>query len=169
MDILKTAHEWAKVELVTTKIFMLSGIVFIAIGTGFWLLGKSDVARSFIWPQIVVGVLLLTVGVGLHFAYLNRMNGYLDALNKDVLSFVQSEIDYANKTIASYEGTVFKVLPLIVAVASILIVFIHQPIWRAICISTIAMMTVIMTIDGTANARMKEYKQQMEEAQLSLN
>ena len=169
MDILKTAHEWAKVELVTTKIFMLSGIVFIAIGTGFWLLGKSDVARSFIWPQIVVGVLLLTVGVGLHIAYLNRMNGYLDAFNKDVLSFVQSEIDYANKTIASYEGTVFKVIPLIVAVASILIVFIHQPIWRAICISTIAMMTVIMTIDGTANARMKEYKQQMEEAQLSLS
>ena len=169
MDILKTAHEWAKVELVTTKIFMLSGIVFIAIGTGFWLLGKSDVARSFIWPQIVVGVLLLSVGVGLHVAYLNRMNGYLDAFNKDVLSFVQSEIDYANKTIASYEGTVFKVIPLIVAVASILIVFIHQPIWRAICISTIAMMTVIMTIDGTANARMKEYKQQMEEAQLSLS
>jgi fatty acid desaturase len=169
MDILKTAHEWAKVELVTTKIFMLFGIVFIAIGTGFWLLGKSDVARSFIWPQIVVGVLLLTVGVGLHVAYLNRMNGYLDAFNKDVLSFVQSEIDYANKTIASYEGTVFKVIPLIVAFASILIVFIHQPIWRAICISTIAMMTVIMTIDGTANARMKEYKQQMEEAQLSLS
>ena len=169
MDILKTAHEWAKVELVTTKIFMLSGIVFIAIGTGFWLLGKSDVARSFIWPQIVVGVLLLSVGVGLHVAYLNRMNGYLDAFNKDVLSFVQSEIDYANKTIASYEGTVFKVIPLIVAVASILIVFIHQPIWRAICISTIAMMTVIMTIDGTANVWMKEYKQQMEEAQLSLS
>ena len=38
-----------------------------------------------------------------------------------------------------------------------------KPLWRAISITTIAMLIVILLIDGTAHARIQVYKVQLEE------
>ena len=46
--------------------------------------------------------------------------------------------------------------------ASLLIIVMDKPVWRASCITTIAMMIVILLIDGTAHSRIVDYKQQLE-------
>ena len=46
-------------------------------------------------------------------------------------------------------------------VAALLIIFIDKPIWRAISITTIALMVVILTIDYNANARIEAYNKQL--------
>ena len=47
-------------------------------------------------------------------------------------------------------------------IASLLIIVMDKPVWRASCITTIAMMIVILLIDGTAHTRIVDYKQQLE-------
>jgi hypothetical protein len=47
--------------------------------------------------------------------------------------------------------------------ASLVLVFVDKPLWRAISITTIAMLIVILLIDGTAHARIQVYKAQLEE------
>lgn len=161
MDILKVASEWAKGEIFSSKFFVLFGAVFVVASKGFWQLGKSDVARAFIWPTLVAGILLLTVGIGLIVSYNWKLDGFPKAYNEDALSAVQAEIAYTNKTIAEYSSIVFRAIPIIIAIAALLIVFIDKPIWRAISISTIGMMFIILIIDGTASARTKAFKEQL--------
>ena len=60
-----------------------------------------------------------------------------------------------------YQMVVFKIIPLIIVVAALLIIFIDKPIWRAISITTIAMMVVILLVDNNANARIEVYHKQL--------
>ena len=60
-----------------------------------------------------------------------------------------------------YQSVVFKAIPFIIIAAALLIVFLDKPMWRAIGISTIAMMAVIMLIDSNANSRIEAYNQQL--------
>jgi len=46
--------------------------------------------------------------------------------------------------------------------AALGIILLNSPTWRAICITTIAMMIVILLVDGTAHARIDAYKQELE-------
>ncbi|MCB0856355.1 MAG: hypothetical protein KDD63_29250, partial [Bacteroidetes bacterium] len=61
-----------------------------------------------------------------------------------------------------YRTIVFKVIPFIIVAAALLIFFVDKPIWRATAITTIAMMVVILLVDSNANARIIEYKKQLE-------
>lgn len=162
MDILKTATDWAKAELFSTPFFILFGLVFIAGSLGFWQLGKTDIARAYIIPALVAGVLLLTIGLGLFFTNKSRITEFETAYNKDASAFVESEITRAESTLKEYRTVVFKVIPIIIIVAALLIIFISTPTWRAISITTIAMMIVILLVDGTAYARIAAYKEQLE-------
>ena len=65
------------------------------------------------------------------------------------------------KTMKEYQTIVFKIIPLIIVVAALLIIFIDKPIWRAISITTIAMMVVILLVDYNANARIEAYNEQL--------
>lgn len=161
MDILKTALDWAKTEVFSSMFFIFFGIVFLLGTAGFWQLGKTELAKAFIYPTLVTGVLLLIIGIGLVFSNKSRIASFPTAYENDASAFVQSEITRAENTIAEYENVVFRVIPLIIVVAALLIVFISTPIWRAIGISTIAMMVVILLIDTNASARMKVYQQQL--------
>lgn len=161
MNILKITSEWAKGEIFSSKFFVLFGAVFVAASIGFWQLGKSDVARAFIWPTLVAGILLLTVGIGLIISYNWKLDGFPKAYEANPLGAVQAEIAYTEKTLAEYSSVVFRAIPIIMAIAALLIVFVNKPIWRAISISTIAMMIIIVMIDGIASARTKNYNQQL--------
>lgn len=161
MDILKITSEWAKGEIFSSKFFVLFGAAFVAASIGFWQLGKSDVARAFIWPTLVAGILLLTVGIGLIISYNWKLDGFPKAYEANPLGAVQAEIAYTEKTLAEYSSVVFRAIPIIMAIAALLIVFVNKPIWRAISISTIAMMIIIVMIDGIASARTKNYNQQL--------
>ena len=161
MDILKAATEWAKAELFSTPFFILFGVLFIAASIGFWQLGKTDMARAYIIPTLVAGALLTIIGLGLFFTNKSRITQFETAYNSDPTAFVASELVRAEATLKEYQTIVFTAIPIIIIVCAIGILFLHAPIWRASLITTIAMLVVILLIDGTAHARIDGYHQQL--------
>lgn len=161
MDILKTATDWAKAELFSTPFFILFGVLFILASIGFWQLGKTDMAKAYIIPTLVAGVLLMTIGLGLFFTNKSRITQFETAYNNDASAFVASERVRAEATLKEYRTIVFKAIPIIIIICSLVILFIDKPIWRASMITTIAMLVVILLVDGTAKARIDNYNEQL--------
>lgn len=161
MDILKAATDWAKAEVFSTSFFILFGIAFVAASIVFWHLGKTDLSKAYIIPTLLAGAMLMTIGFGLFFTNKARISQFEKAFTKDTSAFVKSEIDRVDATLKEYNTVVFKAIPFIIIVAALLIIFINTPIWRAISITTIAMLIVILLIDGTAYARISDYKEQL--------
>ncbi|WP_292948600.1 hypothetical protein [Olleya sp. UBA1516] len=162
MDILKTATDWAKAELFSTPFFVVFGLLFLAASIGFWQLGKTDIARAYIIPTLVAGLLLTVIGLGLFFTNKSRISAFETAYNTNASAFVKSEIDRTESTLKEYQTIVFKAIPVIIIVAALLILLIRSPTWRAISITTIAMLIVILIIDGSAHARIKGYNNQLQ-------
>lgn len=160
MEVLKVAQEWAKAEVFSTRFFIIFAILLLAASVGFWQLGKTELAKAYIIPMLVAGSLLLTIGLGLFFTNKSRITQFEKAYHQDAAAFTDSEIARAESTLKEY-AVVFKVIPAIIVVAALLIFFINTPTWRAIGITTIAMMIVILLVDGTAHARMGAYYKQL--------
>ncbi len=163
MEVLKTAIDWARAEIFSSAFFILFGIFFLLASAGFWQMGKTDLARAFIVPTLVAGVLLLTIGIGLVYSNKTRLASFPAAWESDPAAFVAGEIERVENTMKEYETVVFRVIPFIVIAAALAFVFIDRPSWRAISITTIAMMTVIMAVDSNAHARLKVYHQRLSE------
>ena len=161
MDILKTATDWAKAELVSTSFFIIIGIVFVMASFGFWQFGKTELARSYIIPLLVAGAFLLAAGFGLFFTNKSRITQFELAYNKDAKAFVESELARVESTLKEYRTIVFTAIPIIIVVCALVIMFVNSPIWRAISITTIAILVVLLLVDGTASARIKEYKEKL--------
>lgn len=161
MEILKAATDWAKAEVFSSTFFIIFGVLFLLGSIGFWQLGKTEVAKAFVIPLLVAGILVLTVGLGIFFANQSRITSFTEAYNKDAPVFVQSEIARTAKSMGEYQNIVFKIIPIIIAIAALLIIFIDKPMWRAISITTIAMMVVILLVDINANSRIEAYHKQL--------
>lgn len=161
MDILKAATDWAKAELFSTPFFILFGAVFMVASLGFWQLGKTEMARAYIIPTLVAGALLTIIGLGLFFTNKSRIAQFETAYNRNASAFVASEIDRAEGTLKEYKNVVFTAVPIIIAVCALVLLFVNSPIWRASMITTIAMLVVILLIDGTAHARIDAYHKQL--------
>ncbi|MBF4984393.1 hypothetical protein FNJ87_08650 [Nonlabens mediterrranea] len=161
MDILKLATEWAKSEVFSTRFFILFGLLFIIASIGFWQLGKTDLAKSYIIPTLVAGIMLLIIGLGLFYTNKSRIVQFEKAYNENATAFVQSELDRTEKTLKEYDTIVFKAIPLIIIAAALILLFINSTMWRSISITTIAMLIVILLIDGTAHSRIENYHQQL--------
>ena len=162
MEILKLATEWAKAEVFSTRFFILFAILFLAASLGFWQLGKTEIARAYIVPTLVAGIMLMTIGLGLFYTNKSRITQFEEAYNKDSVAFVESEFVRIDKALNEYRTIVFKAIPFIIIVAALLIVFVDRPIWRASAITAIAMLVVILLIDGTAKDRIENYGEQLE-------
>lgn len=162
MDIIKFATEWAKAEVFSARFFIFFALFLLAGSVGFWQLGKTEIARSFIIPSLVTSILLLAVGVGIFYANKSRITSFQEAYEKDAAAFVQSEIQRTDKSLGKYRTIVFKVIPMIIVVAALLIVFFQNPTVRAASILTIGMMVVILLVDSNANARLQEYRAELE-------
>ena len=119
-------------------------------------------AKAYIIPTLVAGALLLIIGFGLFFTNKSRLANFPAAYEKDASAFVESELARAEATLKEYQTIVFKAIPIIIAVCALVLVFIDKPIWRASMITTIAMLVVILLIDGTAHARIDAYNKQLE-------
>ena len=161
MDILKTSTDWAKSELFSTPFFILFGILFMAASVGFWQLGKTEMAKAYIIPTLVAGVLLLIIGLGLFFTNKVRVTQFEKDYTADSSAFVDSELKRAEATLKEYKTVVFTAIPIIIVVCALLLYFLPSPNWRASMITTIAMLVVILLIDGLAHARIQEYHQQL--------
>ena len=162
MEVLKFATEWAKAEVFSTRFFIVFALLFLIASYGFWQLGKTDLAKSYIIPSLVAGILLMIIGVGLVYTNVNRISDFEAAYQQDAATFITSEFERIESTLKEYNTIVFKAIPGIMILASLLIIVIDKPVWRASCITTIAMMIVILLIDGTAHSRIVNYKQQLE-------
>ncbi len=161
MDILKTAQEWGRAEVFSTRFFIIFALLFLAASVGFWQLGKTELAKGYIIPLLVAGVLLMAIGLGLFFTNKARIIQFEKAYTQDASAFVASEIERTERTLKEYT-VVFKVVPMIIVAAALLIIFINTPTWRAIGITTVAMMIVILLVDGTAHARIESYYKQLQ-------
>ncbi|MEN8858168.1 MAG: hypothetical protein ABF260_08915 [Flavobacteriaceae bacterium] len=156
MELLKLATEWAKSEVFSTRFFIIFAIVFLIASIGFWQLGKTDVAKAYIIPTLVAGILLLIIGIGLNYTNIQRVKQFETDFNTDSSAFHQSEIERSESTLKEY-SVVFKVIPISIMVAALLILFVNTPTWRAISVTTITMLIVILIIDGTAHSRIENY------------
>ncbi|RKN80254.1 hypothetical protein [Ulvibacterium marinum] len=161
MELLKLATEWAKAEVFSTRFFIFFAILFLIASIGFWQLGKTDLAKAYIIPTLVAGLLLMTIGLGLFFTNKSRITQFENAFKADASAFFQSEIERSESTMKEYT-VVFKIIPVLIIIATLLILFIHTPTWRAISIITIAMLIVILLVDGTAHARIEAYHKALE-------
>lgn len=160
MELLKLATEWAKAEVFSTRFFILFSIGFLIASVGFWQLGKTDLAKAYIIPTLVAGILLLIIGSGLNYTNIQRVKQFKKHYNEDASAFYQSEIKRTDSTLKEYT-VVFKVIPILIIIAALLILFINTPIWRAISITTIAMLIIILLVDGTAHARIENYSKEL--------
>ena len=156
MELLKLATDWAKAEVFSTRFFLFFALLFLIASVGFWQLGKTDLAKAYFVPTLVAGVLLMIIGLGLFYTNKSRISQFEKAFNTDAPAFYQSELERTEATLKEYT-VVFKVIPILIILAAFVILFINTPIWRAIGITTIAMLIVILLVDGTAHARIKAY------------
>ena len=160
MELLKLATDWAKSEVFSTRFFILFALAFIAASIVFWQLGKTDLAKAYVTPTLVAGTLLLIIGIGLQYTNVQRVKQFEQDYNTDATAFYQSEMERTECTLKEY-GVVFKVIPILIIIAALLILFIHTPTWRAISITSIAMLTVILLVDGTAHSRIEVYQKEL--------
>ncbi len=165
MDILKAATDWAKAELVSTPFFVLAGVVFLAISLGFWQVGKTDLAKAYIIPTLVAGALLVIIGLGLFFTNKNRITQFETAYKTDAPAFIASELERAEATLKEYKNVVFTGIPIIIVICAAVLFFVNAPVWRASMITSIAMLSVILLIDGLAHARVDDYNKLLLQAQ----
>ncbi len=160
MDILKVGTDWAKAEVFSAKIILLLGLLFFLSALGFWQLGRTAMARAFVWPILVSGVLIVAVSAGLYFANKPRVTQFETAYATDPKAFVQMETKRTAKSQKEL-ALVFKVLPLIIIAAALLVMFVNTPLWRAIGITIISLMTLLMFIDSNTDARNTAYHQRL--------
>ncbi|NRF37403.1 hypothetical protein [Pedobacter foliorum] len=160
MDILKLSTDWAKAEVFSAKIILLLALLFFLAAIGFWQLGKTSMAKAFIWPMLVAGVLIVAVSAGLYFANKPRITEFETAYHTDTKAFIEKETARTAKSQKEL-AMVFKVLPFIIIAAALLIMFVDSPNWRAIGITVIAVMLTLMFIDSNTNARNSAYHQHL--------
>ncbi|WP_430906617.1 hypothetical protein [Maribacter sp. 2-571] len=160
MDVLKLATEWAKSEVFSTRFFIFFAVLFLIASTGFWQLAKTDLAKAYIIPTLVAGLLLMSIGLGLFYTNKSRITQFEKAYHTNATSFFSSEIERSESTLKEYT-VVFKVVPSLIIVAALLILFINTPTWRAISITSIALLTVILLVDGTAYSRIESYNKEL--------
>ena len=160
MELLKLATDWATAEVFSTRFFIFFAILFLIASVGFWQLGKTELAKAYIIPTLVVGILLLIIGSGTNYTNIQRVKQFEKDFNTDETAFYQSEIERSESTVKQFV-VVFKVVPILIIVAALLILFINTPTWRAISVTTISMLIVILLIDGTAHARIDAYHKEL--------
>lgn len=166
MDILALAQQWAKNEAFSSKFFIVAAVVFVALSIGFWKLGQSEIARSYIYPTLICGVLLLIIGGGLVYNDTRRYNTFPAEYSANPEAFLQSEIERSEKTASSSYNTIYKVIPLLIIVAALLIILIDKPIVRASCITAIAFLSVLLVVDSTAHSRIETYSKALKNSKI---
>lgn len=165
MELLHLSTEWAENEVFSTRFFILFAILFFIASLGFWQLGKTDLAKAYIIPTSVAAILLLVVGLGLFFTNKSRIKQFSEEYNANSISFYESEIKRTESTLKEYK-VVFKVIPILIIVAALLILFFNSATIKAVSITTIAMLIIVLLIDGIAHSRIESYNKSLKELNL---
>lgn len=162
MNISETAKQWAKDEVFSSMFFILFGLAFLGFSGWSWTLGSSSISEAYVWPMLIVGLLTLTIGIGILIANKQREINFSLEFERDPKAFMESEIRRTKQSLKEYKIIVFKVIPVIVSISVSIIYLVDSASVRAICISIVSMMSVILLVDSLANARLLEYHQQLQ-------
>lgn len=158
MDVIKLSTDWAKAEILSARLMLLFSLLVFLLAVGFWQVGKTGMAKAFIIPLFVMGILIFSVGVGLYLANKPRVKQFpIDCL-KNREAFINMELARTAKSQQDF-SLVFKVLPAIIIVAALLIIFIPANTWRASSVGIILLMGFLMLVDAQTEARNSAYHQ----------
>lgn len=161
MDILKSSIDWTKAEVFSSLFFILFGGMFLSASLGFWQIGKTELAKAYVIPTLVAGVLLLIIGLGLGIQHYVRITSFENAYNEDAAAFIASEVARSEKVLGDFGLVVFKIIPLIIATCAVLFIFFDGPVWRASFVTTIVMMGLIILVDTNSSARLSDYQDKL--------
>lgn len=160
-DIVKLSTDWAKAEVISGKMVLLFSAIYIVTAIGFWYLGRTAMAKAFVWPFLVAGIFLIAVGAGLFFANQPRIARFEKEYHQNPETFVQQEIQ---RTAESQKQLtlVFRILPAIIIIAAIVILSLPgSQNWRAIGITLIATAAFLMVVDSNTDSRNTIYHSQL--------
>jgi ascorbate-specific PTS system EIIC-type component UlaA len=160
-DIIKLSTDWAKAEVFSGKIVWLFSTINIFTAIGFWYLGRTNMAKAFVWPFLIAGFFLIAVGAGLFFANKPRIARFEKEYHQNSGAFVQQEIQ---RTAESQKQLtwVFRILPAIIIIAAIVILWLPESQnWRAIGITVIATAAFLMIVDSNTDSRNTIYHSQL--------
>ena len=160
-DIVKLSTEWAKEEVFSGKVVWLFSVLCILTAIGFWYLGRTTMAKAFVWPFLVAGVFLIAVGAGLFFTNSSRVTRFEKEYRQNPEAFVQQEI---RRTAESQKQLtlVFRILPAIIIVAALIILGLpSSQNWKAIGITVIATAAFLMIVDSNTDSRNTIYHSQL--------
>jgi hypothetical protein len=156
MDILKLSTDWAKSEVFSSKVVWLFSLIELSAALGFWYLGRTPMAKSFIWPLSIAGLFLAFVGAGLFFANNPRIDRFEQEYHLNPNAFVQSEIQRTEKS-KDEMSLVFRIIPIIIILSAIVILVVPGAISRAIAVTVILNAAFLMTVDSNTEARNNNY------------
>ena len=161
MDIVKLSTDWAKAEVFSGKIVWLFSVIYIVTAIGFLYLGRTSMAKAFVWPFLIAGFFLIAVGAGLFFANQPRIARFEKDYHQNPEAFVQKEIQ---RTAESQKQLVlvFRLLPALIIIAAIIILGLPESQnWRAIGITVIATVVFLMIVDSNTDSRNTIYHSQL--------
>ena len=160
MDIIKLSTDWAKAEVFSARVVWLFSVVELLTAIGFWYWGRTPMAKAFIWPLLVMGLLLIGVGVGLYAANHPRMVQFENEYHREPKVFLEAELQRTSKSQRDL-ALVFKILPALVIFAALVIMLTPAPLWRAIAVTVILTATFLMVVDSNTEARNDAYHSQL--------
>ena len=95
MDLINLSTEWAKAEVFSTRFFILFAILFFTASIGFWLFGKTDLAKAYVIPNLIAGLLTMTIGIGLFYTNKNRIKSFeIDFNNNPAVFFLMNQTEF---------------------------------------------------------------------------
>ena len=160
MDIIKLSTDWAKAEVFSAKIVWLFSVTELLAAIGFWYWGRTTMAKAFIWPLLVMGLFLISVGAGLYVANHPRITQFENEGRHDPKAFLETETQRTSKSQGDL-ALVFKILPAIIILAAVLIMLTPASLPRAIAVTIILNAAFLMVVDSNTGARNDAYHSQL--------
>ena len=102
----------------------------------------------------------MTIGIGLFNTNKNRIKSFEIDFNNNPAVFIINETNRIEHTLKEYKN-VFIIIPIIIMIAALLIILIDKPLRQASYTTLIAVMIVILIIDGNAYERIKVYNKKI--------
>ena len=162
MEIINYSLDWARGEVFSSKIIALISLFVLLCAAGFYLWGRTSVARAYWMPLAVAGVFLLVVAGGLFYANRPRLDTFQEQYKADAELFVQSELERTAKSDRDLNLIVYLVLPIVVIVCGVLVVgFTHSVHARAWLIVLMLLGSFLMIVDSNTKARNLDYRNQL--------
>lgn len=156
MDMLKLSTDWAKSEVLSSKVVWLFSLIELSAAFGFWYLGRTPMAKSFFWPLLIAGLFIAFVGAGLFLANNPRIDRFEQEYRLDPNAFLQSEIQRTEKSKGEL-ALVFRIIPVIIILSAAAILLVPGAVPRAIAVTVILNTAFLMAVDSNTEARNNSY------------